>query len=61
MTSPAPKRSRREAVSVRVVSIVMAPTGEVIYTPETGYAISPESQVRIARGLLGLGLKERAA
>ena len=58
MTSPAPKRT---PVSVRVVSIVMAPTGEVIYTPDTGYVISPENQLRIARALLGLGLKERAA
>lgn len=60
MTTPAPKRTRR-AVNIRVVSIEMAPTGEVIYTPETGFTASPEAQTRIARALLGLAVKGRAA
>lgn len=56
----APKR-RREPVNVRVTCIVMAPTNEVIFAPETGYAISQESQVRIARALLSGAVKGRAA
>lgn len=44
---------RRPASTVRVVSIAMAHSGEVIYTPETGHCASPEAQQRIARALLG--------
>lgn len=47
-------RKARQSVSVRVVSIAMAHSGEVIYTPETGYCASPEAQQRITRALLGL-------
>lgn len=47
----APKRTR-PAVNIRVVSVEMADG-----TPMT----SPEAQVRIARALLGGGVKGRAA